>query len=491
MKKIKTNKKEIFNEELESIKNIFYTNSDLKERLKMAISETWNIALEDIDDDVYGTIVTTYVNHLTKNNLEKCHEITNSSENSIILIQVDFISYLVHRKQFKNQRECLYELLSIMTDTERESYLLGKNGTKYDKKIEDVYDSLLNDKKYGYGELREEVVKVLGSADVIKHELIVFLCDNLVKYDFSTSLKDWCKKLAERFINSRPRVKLLLTGNERFITCFLNEISKELNYLVKRYNKNNIKMSIDENYSFTSIKEEVTDFGYSEDSSYDEYGIKPSVSYTYTKVDDTDVFDSLTEDLTVILKNKTILENYNYDSEFISYFCKIAERHLLKKISNPYPPTPRINKRKQKELEYIVTTKDNADYFNKVLKVLKLDGSKDYFGIKPKKKRVYDLQIMIIEEIYVNLTHFTRKEQKEKRENLKSTIPEFNKSDNNLRTCERRAREDLIRKKVGEKLQDLFNKVKAHPNGNLLNIEKQILSIFQIQVSQIVNLLTG
>ena len=719
MKKNKYIKKERLNEELESIKSTFYTKSELKELLKLAISKTWNVALEDIDNDVYGIIVMTYVNDLTKNNLENYNELSatlKKNKNKFtpeVFIPIDFEKYLKLREEFKeervdlynvligaqnqnfiarkktlngylwgainfndeineklkeindkygisfdpnkfkkkldkvlrvhpekilerydflaklqdwrdntikkaisltsdlflidellkpnkkfvdkmfakggvyrdtisdaikekwqldendksieavidtflyyliyqnngdnlrqlrrfivakqypyihlpfisygnfkqdfwerfeldtsllklieqfaydyaakkglkdkkgqdykDQRLCLYDLLYKMTDPEREEYLLGKDGPKYNKKIDKVYSNLLNDEKYGYGKRGEEVDKVLGGVDVIKQELKAFLCDKntLVKYDFSTPLEDWCSKLAEIFINGRPRVKLLLADDkkvrERFIACFLLEIEETLKKLVHYYSKNSKKMSIDENYSSESKKEDIADFGYSEDSLYDECG-KTSVSYTYTNVDGEDALDDLKGALKEVLNNKKDLEAYNYDSNFFYYIYKIAEHHLLKKISNPFPLTSRITKREQKEneyKEYIVTTKDHADYLNKILKILDLPDSKKYFGINPKKDRVYELQIMIIKEIYVNLTHFTRKEQKEKRDKLKCDIPEFNKpgktGDNKLRTYERRAR--LLIKKVSLKSETLRSKVK------LSLLEEMILSI--------------
>ena len=202
MKKNQTNKKERLNEELESIKNTFYTKSALKDLLKRSISETWEIALNDINDDVYGIIMMTYVNDLTKNNLQKYNELsTTLKKNKFtpeVFIPIDFATYLKLREEFKEERVDLYNVLIGAQNQNFKARKITLNGylwgainfnDEINKKLMEIND------KYGISFDPDTFKKELDKVLRVHPEKI------LERYDFSDKLNVWRDKMIKKAIS--------------------------------------------------------------------------------------------------------------------------------------------------------------------------------------------------------------------------------------------------------------------------------------------------
>jgi len=335
--------------------------------------------------------------------------------------------YAKKRKEYKEERKELGKLMLNPDNKVRTDFLWGVDGEKYKVKIDKAIEDL---KKIG--------IKI--DSEILKNNLFHYLCDDtiglLVRYDFNKFLKDWCRELAESYIEDRPRLDVLLSGHGA--NKLFEEEYKDLIYIARQYNVKGKSVVMSE--------------------------------------------EDFVQDLFVLLyeNDRKTIKNFKFESRLHSYIVKIATNRLKhdKKIveeqevilNDIISGELKVEKKKEPEIDL----RDKAGIYESLIKLLRKPGMKEYFGFGKRSNKIFWNQLEIIERVYVNLVEFTSKEQEEKRKEL---IEQFGSISDNpkayLNGNEKRAREIL------EKVKNDIQKI-IESRGRLSLIEKDILREFGI-----------
>lgn len=344
------------------------------------------------------------------------------------LLKESAFRYARGRKTFKEERRELGELLLNPDEKVRKDYLWGPDGEKYKEKTCKTIEEL-------------QKIGIKKDNEKLKQQLFHYLCDDtiglLVRYDFKNYLKDWCRELAEAYIEDRPRLDILLSGRGAD-KLFEAEYKALIDYVARQYKVKGKPVVLTE--------------------------------------------EDFVHDLFVLLyeNDQKTLKNFKFESRLHNYIVKIATNRLKHDIQIEKEREDalqdiingelKVEKKKNPEVEL----RDKADIYDSLIKLLRKPGMKVYFGFGKRSEVIFNTQLEIIERVYVNLVEFTSKEQEEKRNELIELFASI--SDNPeiyLRGNEKRAKEIL--EKVKNDIQKLLTSEKA-----LSSFEKSILKEFQI-----------
>ena len=336
--------------------------------------------------------------------------------------------YARERKAFKEERRELGELMLNPDEKVRKEYLWGLDGEKYKEKICKTIREL-------------QKIGIKKDNEKLKQQLFHYLCDDtiglLVRYDFKDYLKDWCRELAESYIEDRPRLDILLSGHG-VVKLFEAEYNGLIEYVARQYK------------------------------------VKGKAEVLTEK--------DFLQDLFVLLYENDLktLKNFKFESRLHNYIVKIATNRLKHEIQiekereeallDIINGESKVEKKNNPEIDL----RDKADVYDSLIKLLRKPGMKEYFGFGKRSEVIFNTQLEIIERVYVDLVEFTSKEQEEKRKELIELFDSI--SDNPeiyLRGNEKRAKEIL--EKVKNDIQKLVMSGKS-----LSPIEKSILKEFQI-----------
>lgn len=385
--------------------------------------------------------------------------------NLLNLIEKSSRSYISDnkRKEYKDERIKLNNLLYEFDPVTVIYDLWHKNEKNYQKRITRFLKRLKKIDNYGLVQDFDTIVSV----DDMMKQLRSFLCEDyknrLVEYDFSMPFDEWIDNLVSLFIRNYPKKELLLKDNsgESFNVFFMKEMDRRIYYLIRKFPK---KRS-------TLVKDTSSD----NDENNEEFmGVDNNKQHTHfeNRKEFKEVKDYKQDIQLVLLNNKPKLEkllnNYRYQGDLRHYFSEIIYHDLSKEAKKENKEDKKEKKTKGSD---IITRKEKTRTLGNLIKMLiESEEVSYYFGIN-RKSRDFTEGLLIIMEIYVNLTEFTSKEQSSKRKELiKFYTKEGKKGDVYRNVYEKRGWDillDVLRKYI---------ELKVNPNPT--KEEKEILSKF-------------
>lgn len=450
------------NHEPEVTRIVFFSsNSEYRSGVDMGIREAWALDKED-----YFAVVNSFVYDLTiRKRGSKLKQLKKRIVRDVPYIQLPLLStlgrptkwtryedgnlrtllqenaylYAEERSEFKDERLELKRLFD-QTQEERESdFSQGGYDARIDKAIQ------LKEKKYGK----------LINGEVIMKRLKLFLCDSLeatfARYDFQETLAQWQDAFIKNIIDDLVKLHSLMNTGW------------QVNILEKEYR------------SFIQKKASLFNIG--------------EIPYlnNYKTVN-----DLLAELFFILWENdKKVLKDFKFDKSLDAYINSIIFNHiyrdvkqLRKKIEDEDEQGKQErDEQKQDEQEriaenldndltqkgeanlneeqqdYVITIKDKAIVYHGLIEILKNPNHRKYLHLH-KTSKTQERQFQIFEEIHVNLTEFTKKEQTRVRKKLIAELdkekPDTKKQDT---TREKASSGEFLLRKYEQRVNDLLKKI--------------------------------
>ena len=372
----------------EIINMVFISPGKYRMRLEAAIQKTLNV-----DKSYYQYIIDIYLKSLKGSKGKKLKSFRKQIPDMPLeqILLDDFLFFLVRRKHFQDDCETLMDMLECPDDSKLISYLWG-NGNKYDDDIRT--EIALLQQTYGQS----------ADFEILKQQLHDHLCKDpkklLLKYDYQNSLENWCHEIAHYFIEGKPRVDLIISQGKSSLKIFLKKECNRGKYRLGRM--------------------------------VNDYKIEGESFIT---------FNDFTQTIcTILIENDyKVFRKLNFECSIFAYVLTISKNLLIKlkyaeeKERGLHPKKP--TKKEQKEKETQVKAEQLATQAKLLMDVLKIPGSKRYFGIDHEDGTL-DAMKYVMEEI-----HLKCHSNKDKTEKRKALLKKYGKSKSYVKLLEFRAKE--------------------------------------------------